>query len=257
MPRKPIAISAADRALLVQLGDRLRLARLRRRLSVTAVAGQAGVSRATLYSAENGGEAVTIGTYLRFLAVLGLQSDIAMIAAEDAPGREAQDRPLQRRPASDRVARALAKAPAAKVSKAKQESRRRRPRSLKEVALWGAEQGDTDSFLREFLDEFYVAVDSDSRARMLRPEPPLLADEKANAYLGAVAEHLARRDRLPIPPWTARAPRFLHRPYFPGGLESLKATMLKESPTAFRRRMIFVGADPLYRPRRDAVTLGA
>ena len=123
--------------------------------------------------------------------------------------------------------------------------------------LWGADQGDTDSFLREFLDEFYVAGDPNTQAGMLRPEPPLVADEKANAYVGAVAEHLALRNKLPIPAWTARAPRFLRRPYFPGGLQSLKATMLKESPTAFRRRMIFVVADPLNRPRRDAIPLGA
>ena len=39
-------------------------------------------------------------------------------------------------------------------------------------------------------------------------------------------------------------------------MESLKATLLVESPTAFRRRMIFVGADPLYRPRRDVPIFG-
>jgi hypothetical protein len=38
--------------------------------------------------------------------------------------------------------------------------------------------------------------------------------------------------------------------------ESLKATLLVERPTAFRRRMIFVGADPLYRPRPDVPIFG-
>jgi transcriptional regulator with XRE-family HTH domain len=255
MPRKPNAIFASDRELLAQLGARLRLARLRRKLSLAAVAGQAGISRATLYSVESGGAASTIGTYLRVLGVLGLQSDIAAIAAEDVPGREAQDLRLKRRSVPKKVAPAVPKELVKKASRTMRDAQRRRPRSLKEVALWGAEQGDTDSFLREFLDEFYVAAESKKRAAMLRPEPPLLANEKANAYLGAVAEHLALRNKLPIPVWTARAPRFLHTPYFPGGLESLKATMLKESPTAFRRRMIFVGADPLYRPRRDTVAL--
>lgn len=248
MPKKPTTLFDADRDLLAQLGERLRLARRRRKLSITAIAGHAGISRATLYSAESGGAAVTIGTYVRVLTVLGLQSDIAAIAAEDAPGRVAQDLRLRRRPAAS-------KAPVMKASLAMEEARRRRPRSLKEVALWGAEHGDTDSFLREFLDEFYVAGEPKSQAGMLCPEPPLVADAKVNAYLGAVAEHLALRNKLPIPVWTAGAARFLRRPYFPGGLESLKATMLKESPTAFRRRMIFVGADPLYRPRRDAVAL--
>ena len=78
----------------------------------------------------------------------------------------------------------------------------------------------------------------------------------ANAYYAAVAEHLALKYRLPVPPWTADSRRFLNRPFFPCGLESLKATLLMESPVAFRRRMIFVDADPLYRPRRDTPSFG-
>jgi hypothetical protein len=129
----------------------------------------------------------------------------------------------------------------------------RRPRSLREVALWAEQQGQIDAFLREFLDEFYVERDAQARAQMLAEEPPLAANVHANAYLGAVAEHLARREGLATPAWTEHKHRFLHRPYFPSGLESLKATLLVESPAAFRRRMIFVGAEPLYRPRKDAV----
>lgn len=131
-----------------------------------------------------------------------------------------------------------------------------RPRSLKEVLLLGKEHGDTDSFIREFLDEFYVEQNNLTREIMLREEPPLATEDRTNAYLAAVAEHLAFRNHLPVPKWVTHPSRFLKRPFFPVGLESLKATMLVESPTAFRRRMIFVGADPLYRPRRDAVGIG-
>ncbi len=132
----------------------------------------------------------------------------------------------------------------------------RRPRSLKEVALWGRSLGGVDSFLREFLDEFYVLTDQAARAAMLADEPPLGADDHANAYLAAVAEHLALRNHLAVPRWTGKKARFLKRPFFPCGLESLKATLLVESPTAFRRRLVFVGADPLYRPRRDKSGIG-
>ena len=121
--------------------------------------------------------------------------------------------------------------------------------------MQGRAHGHLDASLREFLDEFYVAKDAADRTRMLSEEPPLGDDARVNAYLAAVAEHLALRHRLPVPEWTAGARRFLRRPFFPGGLESLKATLLKESPAAFRRRLIFVDADPLYRPRRD--TAGA
>ena len=128
------------------------------------------------------------------------------------------------------------------------EARKRRPRSLREVVLWGSALGDMDGFLREFLDEFYVESEAGEREAMLREEPPLLANAQVNAYLAAVAEHLAFRERFVVPDWALREERFLRRAFFPCGLESLKATLLVESPTAFRRRMIFVGADPLYRP---------
>ena len=132
----------------------------------------------------------------------------------------------------------------------------RRPRSLWEVATWGRELGGIDGFLREFLDTFYLERDQDARADMLSREPPLSDDDRTNAYLAAVAEHLAFRDHFTVPAWAGDKARFLKRPFFPAGLESLKATLIVESPTAFRRRMIFVGADPLYRPRRDAAGLG-
>lgn len=137
-------------------------------------------------------------------------------------------------------------------------SARRRPHSLREVAEWTlAGKCPLEPALREFLDTFYTAESTLDRAAMLQEEPPLLPKDTANAYLGAVAEHLCRRYRLlPIPAWTAKPERFLHEPWFPIGLESLKATLLVESPVAFRRRMIFVEADPLYRPRRDTPRFG-
>jgi hypothetical protein len=130
---------------------------------------------------------------------------------------------------------------------------RRRPHSLKEVVQWGLDLGTVDHFLREFLDEFYVEPDPVARAAMLSEEPSLSQNEKTNAYVAAVAEHLSLRNHLPVPEWPNDKTRFLNRPFFPCGLESLKATLLVESPGAFRRRMIFVGADPLYRPRKDKV----
>jgi hypothetical protein len=131
-----------------------------------------------------------------------------------------------------------------------------RPQSLRQAAAFGLEFGGRDAFLREFLDEFYVEGRAERRAAMLMDEPPMTADDRADAYYAAVAEHLALKYCLPVPPWTANPRRFLDRPFFPAGLESLKATLLMESPTAFRRRMIFVDADPLYRPRRDTPIFG-
>jgi hypothetical protein len=123
----------------------------------------------------------------------------------------------------------------------------RRPRSLADVVVAAKEEGDVYARLREFLDHFYRRTGE--RREMLREEPALLDDAVADAYLAAAAEHLAIRYRLPIPAWVHDKRRFLHMPHF-AGPRGMKAMLLAESPTAFRRRMIFVGYDPLGRPSR-------
>jgi len=70
-----------------------------------------------------------------------------------------------------------------------------------------------------------------------------------DAYLAAVAEHLARSFGLPIPDWSEAQGNRLTRPFFAGNLESLKALLFVQSPTAFRLRMLFVSKDALSRPR--------
>lgn len=122
----------------------------------------------------------------------------------------------------------------------------RRPESLREVAERALSGQPFDPVLREFLDEFYTHPRC--REAMITDEPRSIAALQ-NAYLAAVAEHLAERWRLRCPDWVNGEQRFLHRPFFSGGLENLKATLLVESPVAFRRRMLFVGADVLSRPR--------
>lgn len=91
MPSKPPVIFPQEQRMLAQLGERLRLARLRRQLSAAAVAGRAGISRTSLYKAELGNAGVTLGTYLRVLAVLGLERDLDAVAADDKVGRKLQD----------------------------------------------------------------------------------------------------------------------------------------------------------------------
>ncbi len=81
----------SETKLLTDFGERLRLARLRRRLTTTTVAERCGVSRPTLAKVERGDPSVTFGTYLRVLSIYGLEGDLASVAADDALGRRLQD----------------------------------------------------------------------------------------------------------------------------------------------------------------------
>lgn len=79
---------------VTDLNQRLRDARLRRRFSATLVAERADVSRPTLRKVEQGNPSVTLGNYLRVLAVLGLENDLARVAVDDLVGRRFQDAAL-------------------------------------------------------------------------------------------------------------------------------------------------------------------
>jgi DNA-binding XRE family transcriptional regulator len=99
MPSKAPTLFPAQTQLLEQLGGRLRDARLRRRFAMHVVAERAGISRQTLYNVEAGDASVNLGTYARVLAVLGLEQQLALIAADDPVGRRLQDAqlPVKRR----------------------------------------------------------------------------------------------------------------------------------------------------------------
>ena len=91
MPRtvSPLLPSTDER--LRHLGERLRLARLRRRLSAKHVAARAGMAPMTLRSVERGGAGVTMGAYLAVMQVLGVETDLDLLAQADPTGRALQD----------------------------------------------------------------------------------------------------------------------------------------------------------------------
>ncbi|KGV26581.1 helix-turn-helix domain-containing protein [Burkholderia pseudomallei] len=76
---------------LAALGERMRLARLRRKITTGLFAERMGISRETLRRLENGDPTIAMGTYMRALRVLGLDSDIDLLARDDELGRKLQD----------------------------------------------------------------------------------------------------------------------------------------------------------------------
>ncbi len=112
MAKKTAPLLPSSEALLVRLGERLRLARLRRQLSAKQVAERAGMTPMTLRGLERGGAGVTIGAYLAVMQVLGIEKDLDLVAKEDAMGRELQDSRLPRPKDGHRYAwDAIAKSP--------------------------------------------------------------------------------------------------------------------------------------------------
>jgi transcriptional regulator with XRE-family HTH domain len=91
MPRTPIPQFPSGTRRLAALGERLRLARKRRRFSTVLMAERVGISRDTLARVEKGDPAVSLGTYLRVLRVLGLEGDLDLVAKDDVLGRKLQD----------------------------------------------------------------------------------------------------------------------------------------------------------------------
>jgi len=85
------------RGYLTELGENIRLARLRRKLRAEQVAQRAGISRPTLLSIEKGSPSVGIGSIVQVLMVLGLEKDITFVARDDIFGRKLQDAQLPSR----------------------------------------------------------------------------------------------------------------------------------------------------------------
>lgn len=97
MAKKTAPLLPATDELLRRFGDRLRLARLRRRLSAKQVAERAGMAPMTLRSLERGGAGVTMGAYLAVMQVLGIEKDFDLLGKADPAGRELQDAQLPAR----------------------------------------------------------------------------------------------------------------------------------------------------------------
>lgn len=92
MSKRTTIIMPGTEKILTQMGEQIKLARLRRQIPADLVAERAGISRATLWSVEKGSPTVAMGTYAAVLHALnGLDRDLLLIAKDDELGRKLQD----------------------------------------------------------------------------------------------------------------------------------------------------------------------
>ncbi|HJV61903.1 MAG TPA: helix-turn-helix transcriptional regulator [Albitalea sp.] len=82
MPAASELTSVIDRQLLLQLGARLKRARVKQGLTTTQMAERAGISRMTLSAVEAGEPTPTIGSYLRVMSVLQVSKDLVLLASD-------------------------------------------------------------------------------------------------------------------------------------------------------------------------------
>lgn len=101
--------------------------------------------------------------------------------------------------------------------------------------------------VREFLDEFGLLARDDLRVRAIFARPEPTNDSRADAYLGALAEHLAATHELERPGWSVESERFLDRFWFVSEIPGFRALAIAQSPAAFRRRGIFIAEGALQR----------
>jgi len=91
MNKKKQILFPKHKLVLKQMGENIKLARKRRKLTQEQVAERADIVRSTLYLIESGNPSVTIGAYFNVMRVLGLQDDFLKLAADDEFGRKLQD----------------------------------------------------------------------------------------------------------------------------------------------------------------------
>jgi transcriptional regulator with XRE-family HTH domain len=77
--------------IVQELGENIKLARLRRKLSAEQVSERANISRPTLLAIEKGSPGVAMSSYAQVLFVLGLEKDLLKVAEDDKLGRKLQD----------------------------------------------------------------------------------------------------------------------------------------------------------------------
>ncbi len=91
---KPVLTPKLEK-LLSAVGEQIKLARLRRKLSSEQVAERSGIGRSTLVKIEKGHAGASLGNVLNVLHVLGLEKDFLLLAKDDVLGRKLQDAQLE------------------------------------------------------------------------------------------------------------------------------------------------------------------
>lgn len=198
---------------LDRVGRLIRQAREAAGLSQRELARRAGTSQPTVSAYEQGRKTPSAVTLLRLVEAAG--AEVVARPAEDIRGwlRQTDGLPGEAGGAFPRAADRI-------------------------------RAGEDPLFVvRELLDELFLweEVRGPSALAQLVAEPaPITGDSRADAFLAALAEHLAVTRGFPRPAWACTPSRFLHRWWFPHRRRGFDAVALRDAPAAFRRRGVMI-----------------
>lgn len=86
MPKKTNVVPYGTSKILRKVGENIKLARLRRNISMRVIAERAFITRQTLSKIEKGDSSVSMGAYASTLFALGLEKDLLHLAKDDEFG---------------------------------------------------------------------------------------------------------------------------------------------------------------------------
>lgn len=89
--KRTAVIFPRQRKMLNILGENLTLAMKRRCITQEIMHSRTGISKPTLRKISKGDPSVSLGHYVKVLAVLGLLDDLTKVARDDELGRKLQD----------------------------------------------------------------------------------------------------------------------------------------------------------------------
>jgi hypothetical protein len=122
----------------------------------------------------------------------------------------------------------------------------RRPASLRELAAESATYSEFGYNLKDFLHEFALAKQKHlPLLSLLEAEPPLLASrfeegKICDAFIAGTADYLARANAIRTPAWALNPERALELPWFSETLPDVRLLLLRDTPSAFKEKNIFV-----------------
>jgi hypothetical protein len=101
--------------------------------------------------------------------------------------------------------------------------------------------------IREFLGEFPLRSDDEARSAAISDPPEPTGDPRHDAYLGALAEHIAAIYDLERPSWSIEPDRFLETWWFVSEAPGFRAISIAQAPAAFVKHGVFLPERSLHR----------